>query len=219
MSNLYNMIESLCREKGITITQMCKESGTSRGSLSDLKTGRKKSLSIETLQKVADYFKVSVDYLVGDKKLYGVKNLHALNIEQNILSLKNKKHISDMQFCRDLEFPLDAIFLWDEARSDSYLDCLPKIAAYLETTVDDLTGNKIHGLYKSDEEYKDFIKKIRITDPLFEKKEEPTQKVQANQKAPRLRSIARLEENLITPEQDKEISNYIDYLLHKKDKK
>ena len=65
MCELYNKIQGLCIEKHITITQMCKESGANRASLTDLKMGRKQSLSAETLGKIADYFDVSVDYLLG----------------------------------------------------------------------------------------------------------------------------------------------------------
>lgn len=65
MSDLYNRIEELCRTHNETITTMCKESGASRASLSDLKVGRKQSLSTETLSKIAAHFGVSVDYLLG----------------------------------------------------------------------------------------------------------------------------------------------------------
>ena len=65
MSDLYNRIEELCKENNESITTMCKESGASRASLSDLKVGRKQRLSTETLSKIAAYFGVSVDYLLG----------------------------------------------------------------------------------------------------------------------------------------------------------
>lgn len=65
MSVLYKRIEELCREHGETITTMCKASGASRASLSDLKVGRKQSLSAETLSKIAAHFNVSVDYLLS----------------------------------------------------------------------------------------------------------------------------------------------------------
>lgn len=65
MSDLYNRIEALCRSKNVSITTMCKESGASRASLSDLKVGRKQSLSAETLTKISGYFGVSLDYLLG----------------------------------------------------------------------------------------------------------------------------------------------------------
>lgn len=65
MSDLYKRIDALCKERNINITTMCKESGASRGSLSDLKFGRKQKLSIDTLAKISSYFDVSVDYLTG----------------------------------------------------------------------------------------------------------------------------------------------------------
>ena len=65
MSDLYKRIEDLCHRDEINVTMMCRESGASRASLTDLKMGRKQSLSSDTLTKIAAYFKVSVDYLLG----------------------------------------------------------------------------------------------------------------------------------------------------------
>lgn len=68
MGELYTRIESLCTEKGTNITKMCKEAGVSRAPLSDLKMGRTKKLSTDTLSKIAAYFNVSVDYLLGNEQ-------------------------------------------------------------------------------------------------------------------------------------------------------
>lgn len=68
MSDLYNRIEMLCKGNGINVTVMCKETGASRGSLTDLKSGRKKSLSTETILKISEYFNVTVDYLISGSK-------------------------------------------------------------------------------------------------------------------------------------------------------
>ena len=65
MSNLYKRIDALCSMHNVSITTMCKASGASRASLSDLKVGRKQNLSTETLSKIDAYFSVSVDYLLG----------------------------------------------------------------------------------------------------------------------------------------------------------
>lgn len=65
MSELYKRIEVLCHEHNVTITDMCRESHASRASLTDLKKGRKQTLSVDTLEKIADYFHVSVDSLLG----------------------------------------------------------------------------------------------------------------------------------------------------------
>ena len=68
MQNLYQVIDSLCQQKGIRPGQMCNELGLSRGLMTDLKMGRKKSVSAQTAQKIAAYFGVSVGYLLGDDK-------------------------------------------------------------------------------------------------------------------------------------------------------
>lgn len=69
MANLYENIEKLCKQRGVNVTTMCKESGASRGSLTDLKNGKKQTLKYETLDKIASYFETSVDALVsGEQK-------------------------------------------------------------------------------------------------------------------------------------------------------
>ena len=67
MSDLYDRIETLCKERNVSITTVCRQSGASRASLSDLKAGRKQSLSAETLSKLAGWFDVSVDHLLGNE--------------------------------------------------------------------------------------------------------------------------------------------------------
>lgn len=69
MDKLYNNIRSLCESIGITDGKLCAEIGVRRSLLGDLKTGRKQSLSAETLSKIADYFGVSVDRVLnGEEK-------------------------------------------------------------------------------------------------------------------------------------------------------
>ena len=45
---------------------MCKESGVNRGTLTDLKMGRRKFLSYQSLTKLAEFFKVPVEYIAGE---------------------------------------------------------------------------------------------------------------------------------------------------------
>lgn len=65
MYTIYNSIQGLCELAGIKPGKMCNEIGISRSILTDLKTGRKKSINTETAQKIADYFGVSVDRVLG----------------------------------------------------------------------------------------------------------------------------------------------------------
>lgn len=68
MSNLYNVIADLCKEKGIKGAKMCTDTGISKGLLTDLKMGRRSGVSAATAQKIASYFGVSVGYLLGEEE-------------------------------------------------------------------------------------------------------------------------------------------------------
>lgn len=65
MASLYENILQLCQQAGITGGKLCSELGFSRSTLSDLKSGRVVSLSSAKLQKIAEYFGVPVDALLG----------------------------------------------------------------------------------------------------------------------------------------------------------
>lgn len=65
MGNLYETIQTLCARADIRPGKLCDELGLSRALVTDLKMGRKKSISAETAQKIAGYFGVSVAYLLG----------------------------------------------------------------------------------------------------------------------------------------------------------
>lgn len=65
MDNMYGIIESLCASKGIKPGKLCSELGISRGTIGDLKAGRTKKLSAENVAKIASYFGVSTDYVLG----------------------------------------------------------------------------------------------------------------------------------------------------------
>lgn len=67
MASLYENIREACIAKGITPSAMCLELGMSKSTMSDLKSGRKKSLSTETLHRIASFLNVSADYLLTGK--------------------------------------------------------------------------------------------------------------------------------------------------------
>lgn len=98
MGNLYDKIEALCGEQGISITTMCKNAGISRAPLSDLKMGRSKILSSATLSKIAAYFGVSVDYLLGNEEKEKPTAVKAVSDEELKFALFGDATVSDEDF-------------------------------------------------------------------------------------------------------------------------
>ena len=66
MCDIYNRIENLCALKKISVTDLCRETGISRSTLTELKKGRTKTLSAKNANKLADYFSVSSDIFINN---------------------------------------------------------------------------------------------------------------------------------------------------------
>lgn len=113
MGNMYTIIEQLCQEHGIRPGKLCGDLGISRGILSDLKTGRTRRLSAENLERIAAYFHVSTDSLLGSPE---IKKAPTANGERKI---------SD----EELKFAL-----WGDSTEvdDDDLDDVRRYAAFLQ---------------------------------------------------------------------------------------
>lgn len=61
---MYEIFEQLLQKNNVKASQVSKATGISTGSLSDWKMGRSTPKG-ENLQKIADFFGVSVDYMIG----------------------------------------------------------------------------------------------------------------------------------------------------------
>ena len=68
MGNMYTILQDLCAKRGITITEMCREAGVPRSSVGNLATGSTQQLSSKNIKKLASFFNVSTDYLLGNEK-------------------------------------------------------------------------------------------------------------------------------------------------------
>ena len=70
---MYEVFEQLLQKRGISAYKVAKEAGVTQTALSNWKTGRN-TPSTNTLQKIADYFGVTIDYLMsGEEKDGGEK--------------------------------------------------------------------------------------------------------------------------------------------------
>jgi len=95
MANLYETIQSLCRAKGIRPGRMCSELGLSRGLMTDLKMGRKKTLNADTAQKIAAYLGTTVGVLLGSEDILDQVDV-AFYGEYKELTEEQKETVRDM---------------------------------------------------------------------------------------------------------------------------
>ncbi len=64
---MYEIFEQLLQKHGLTAYRVAKEAGVTQTALSNWKSGRS-TPTTKTLQKIADYFGVTIDYLMTGKE-------------------------------------------------------------------------------------------------------------------------------------------------------
>ena len=89
MLPLYERIDKLCKDNGTNITQMCKSAGVQRSALSEYKAGRNKTISFANLQKIADFFDMTVDELVNGETEKSPANAEDEELNEYLDQLKN----------------------------------------------------------------------------------------------------------------------------------
>ena len=60
---MYEIFDSLCKKHGVTPYRVCKETGLTTATISNWKAGRY-TPKADKLQKIADYFGVTIEYLM-----------------------------------------------------------------------------------------------------------------------------------------------------------
>ena len=63
METLYEKIEGLCKERGVSIAKMCRGAKIPPSIIYELKSGKHDGLSIKSSKKIAEYFGVSISDL------------------------------------------------------------------------------------------------------------------------------------------------------------
>lgn len=82
---MYDIFEKLCEQNEVTPYRVCKETGITTATISNWKAGRYVPKQ-DKMKKIADYFRVSVDYLMtGKEKVSG---------EDSELTIKDRRDIA-----------------------------------------------------------------------------------------------------------------------------
>lgn len=95
---MYRIFEELCKKNNVTPYRVCKETGLTTATISNWKAGRYIPKS-DKMQKIADFFGVSVEYLMtGEDRESGEKyyiNDETAAIAQNIFENKELRLLFD----------------------------------------------------------------------------------------------------------------------------
>ena len=143
MSNtFFDRYAELCRSSGETPNSVAKSLGIPSGSITAWKNGSQPRNN--TLAKIADYFNVSTDYLLGQEKAPNDTSECFPNAElvEQIRKLARERKTSLTKIETDLKFGNGMIGKWAKAPKSPPYDKLRKIAEYLNISVESLVGEE-----------------------------------------------------------------------------
>lgn len=86
---MYEIFEQLLQKYGVTPYKVAKEAGVTQTALSNWKSGRS-TPTTKTLQKIADYFNVTIDFLMTGKESSEKKSELTARDERDIEKILNQ---------------------------------------------------------------------------------------------------------------------------------
>ena len=137
MLNFISIVKNVLIEQNKTIDNLFKDNVVSKNTFYKYK---QRFPSLKTLINIANYLKVSIDYLLELKDENCFKNFYVYNkdvfYKNLILFIQNKK-ISCRKLCKDLNYSKDNIYRWKKGVIPSVRNMI-ELAKYFDCYIDDL---------------------------------------------------------------------------------
>ncbi len=137
MLDFISIVKNNLNEQNKTIDNLFKDNVVSKNTFYKYK---QRFPSLKTLIKIANYLKVSIDYLLELKDENCFKNFYVYNkdvfYKNLILFIQNKK-ISCRKLCKDLNYSKDNIYRWKKGVIPSIRNMI-ELAKYFDCHIDDL---------------------------------------------------------------------------------
>ena len=129
-----DQFEKNCNAKGVSPSAACEAIGLNRSNYAQWNEDYVPRRA--TLQKIADYFGVTVDVLLVDDD----ENEQKVVFAERLLELMNERNISIRRISSDLGFGVNQIKYWKVHRIAPKAYLVEKIASYLGVTMNYLLG-------------------------------------------------------------------------------
>lgn len=142
---MYERFALLLAENNVTPYRVSKDTGIATATLSDWKNGRSTPKN-DKLQKIADYFNVSLDWLTGNSDYRNVQDLIKSESNDNgylaFSKLLNERGVTAYKVSKETGVTQSTLSGWKRGRSTPKTDNMKKIADYFGVSIDYLMTGK-----------------------------------------------------------------------------
>ncbi len=222
---MYERFVQLLQEKNLTAYRVSKDTGVTQTTLSDWKTGRATPRTT-TLQKIADYFGVSLDWLTGKSRYrnnkevkdydWGISDEYfdsPFDFAGLLTPLREKQDVSLPEIGKVIGATGEQMEKIEEGYTPITYEEAEALCSYLGTDVSQVYfDNEMYTEYVP-EEYHDNVREWeRIKKIADEERFEETEYTSNNIENPDIRMIARAGKKM-TPEQAENLRKYAQFMF------
>ena len=136
MTNFIDIVKNILDEQGKSINSLFLDNVISKDTLYKYK---QRNPSLKTLVKIANYLKVSIDYMYErvEENTFEKYSNKQTNFYKNLIYYINLEKISNRQFCKNLQISKDSLVRYKNGVEPN-IKTLFEIADYFGCNVDDL---------------------------------------------------------------------------------
>ena len=136
MTNFITIVKNILEEQGKRVDDLFYSGIISKDTFYKYK---KRNPSLNTLMKIANYLKVSIDYMyeLDDENNFIPYSYNQSDFYGKLSNLISSAGISNRQFCKDLHYAKDNVLRYKNGIEPS-IRTLFEIASYFNCSVDDL---------------------------------------------------------------------------------
>ena len=137
--NFISTVQEILEEQGKTTKDLFNDKIVSKNTFYKY---RQRNPSLSTLINIANYLKVSIDYLceINDENNFHQYSLNQEGFYNNLISILKSANISCRKFSKDLNYSRENILRWKNGTRPS-VQSIIEIAQYLNCSIDDLLNN------------------------------------------------------------------------------
>ena len=136
MLDFINKVKNTLEENGKSLQDLFNDKIVSKNTFYKYK---QRYPSLNTLIKIVNYLKVSIDYLFenSNENKFNDYSFDSRIFYDNLTSYINKKGISYRQFCKELNYSRDNLIRWKNGTEPS-VQTLIEISKYFQCLIDEL---------------------------------------------------------------------------------
>lgn len=136
---MYSIFVKLLQIRNTTAYQVCKATGIASSTISDWKNG-KSTPKQDKLKKIADYFGVTLDYLMTGEESETPKLESEVNTVVRIKALRKEKGLTQQELADMLNVAGNTLGYWENGHYEPDLKALIKLADIFDVSVDYIIG-------------------------------------------------------------------------------